>query len=251
MVTSWRSAMNSLPQNPAPVFATTRWTVVLQAGRNESPEAGSALAELCRVYWYPLYAYVRRLGHDVHNAQDLTQGFFERLLQKNYLELADPRRGKFRWFLLTAFKCFLANEWDRSRTLKRGGGREIIPLDALTAEQRYALEPADTLTADQLYDRRWALDLLARVREQLRAEYAGKAGRFEEIERYLPGGEAPPGYADTAAKLALSEEAVRQDVHRLRKRYGELLRAEIASTVAQPDEVDEEIGYLIDIIFRR
>lgn len=251
MVTSRRSAMNSLPQNPAPVFATTRWTVVLQAGRNESPEAGSALAELCRVYWYPLYAYVRRLGHDVHNAQDLTQGFFERLLQKNYLELADPRRGKFRWFLLTAFKCFLANEWDRSRTLKRGGGREIIPLDALTAEQRYALEPADTLTADQLYDRRWALDLLARVREQLRAEYVGKAGRFEEIERYLPGGEAPPGYADTAAKLALSEEAVRQDVHRLRKRYGELLRAEIASTVAQPDEVDEEIGYLIDIIFRR
>lgn len=243
--------MNSLPYNAAPVFATTHWTVVLQAGRNDSPEAGSALAELCRVYWYPLYAYVRRLGHDVHNAQDLTQGFFERLLEKNYLELADPRRGKFRWFLLTAFKCFLANEWDRGRTLKRGGGKEIIPLDALTAEQRYALEPADTLTADQLYDRRWALDLLARVRKQLRDRYAGKSDRFERLEQYLPGGDPPPEYAETAAALKLSEDAVRQEAHRLRKRYGELLRAEIASTVAQPDEIDEEIGYLIDVIFRR
>jgi len=240
-----------MPNNPAPVFATTHWSVVLLAGRNDSPEADGALAELCRVYWYPLYAYVRRLGHDVHTAQDLTQGFFERLLEKNYLELADPCRGKFRWFLLTAFKCFLANEWDRARTLKRGGGKASIALDALTAEQRYSLEPADTLAADQLYDRRWALELLARVREQLRAEYAAKPDRFERIEKYLPGGESSPAYAETATALGMSEDAVRQDVHRLRKRYGELLRVEIASTVVHPDEVDEEIGYLIDVIFRR
>ena len=231
--------------NAAPVFATTHWTVVLKAGHQGSPEASRALAELCRAYWYPLYAYARRIGQDVHSAEDLTQGFFERLLEKNYLELADPQRGKFRWFLLTAFKCFLANEFDRSQALKRGGGHAHVFLDALEAEQRYALEPTDNVSADQLYDRRWALELIARVQSKLRSEYtvAGKAERFERIEKYLPGGDAPPGYADTAAALGLSEDAVRQEVHRLRKRYGELLRNEIALTVAHPNEVDEEIGY--------
>jgi RNA polymerase sigma-70 factor (ECF subfamily) len=245
--------MNPLRPDAVPVFATTHWTVVLQAGRHESPEASRALAELCRAYWYPLYAYARRAGQDVHSAEDLTQGFFERLLEKNYLELADPQRGKFRWFLLTAFKCFLANEFDRARALKRGGGQAHVFLDALEAEQRYALEPADTVSADQLYDRRWALELLARVQKQLRDEYAAtkKMDRFDRIEKFLPGGDAPPGYAETAAALGLSEDAVRQEVHRLRKRYGELLRGEIAATVAHPDEVDEEIGHLIDVVFRR
>jgi DNA-directed RNA polymerase specialized sigma24 family protein len=245
--------MNPMRPDAAPVFATTHWTVVLQAGRHESPEASRALAELCRAYWYPLYAYARRVGQDVHSAEDLTQGFFERLLEKNYLEMADPQRGKFRWFLLTAFKCFLANEFDRAQALKRGGGQPNVFLDALEAEQRYALEPTDSVSADQLYDRRWALELLARVQKQLREEYtaAKKADRFDRIEKFLPGGEAPPGYTETAAALGLSEDAVRQEVHRLRKRYGELLRGEIAATVAHPDEVDEEIGYLIDVVFRR
>lgn len=239
--------------DPVPVFATTHWTVVLKAGQHESPEASRALAELCRAYWYPLYAYARRVGQDVHSAEDLTQGFFERLLEKNYLGLADPQRGKFRWFLLTAFKCFLANEFDRARALKRGGGHVHVFLDALDAEQRYALEPTDSLSADQLYDRRWALELLARVQKQLRNEYAAarKADRFDRVEKYLPGGQASPDYTETAAALNISEDAVRQEVHRLRKRYGELLRAEISATVAHPEEVDEEVGYLIDVIFRR
>jgi RNA polymerase sigma-70 factor (ECF subfamily) len=245
-------AMNSLRPDAVPVFATTHWTVVLKAGRHQSPEASRALAELCRAYWYPLYAYARRVGHDVHSAEDLTQGFFERLLEKNYLELADPQRGKFRWFLLTAFKCFLANEFDRSRALKRGGSHPHVFLDALEAEQRYALEPTDTVSADQLYDRRWALELIARVQKRLRDEYtvAKKADRFDRIEKYLPGGEAPPNYGETATALGLSEDAVRQEVHRLRKRYGELLRGEIAATVAHPEEVDEEVNYLIDVICR-
>lgn len=245
--------MNPQAPDAAPVFATTHWTVVLQAGRHDSPEASRALAELCRAYWYPLYAYARRVGQDVPSAEDLTQGFFERLLEKNYLELADPRRGKFRWFLLTAFKCFMANEFDRAQTLKRGGGQGLVFLDALEAEPRYALEPVDTVSADQLYDRRWALELLARVRKQLQEEYAaaGKAGRFEEIAKYLPGGDPPPNYQQTAVALGMSEDALRQEVHRLRKRYGDVLRREIAATVVHPDEVDEEIGYLIDVVFRR
>ena len=137
-----------------PIFATTRWTVVLNAGKLDSPETVQALAELCRVYWYPLYAYVRRQGFDVHTAQDLTQEFFAKLVEKNYLGLADRQRGRFRWFLLTAFKCFLANEWDRASAQKRGGGAQPLSLDEMSAEERYRVEPADLASADLLYDRR-------------------------------------------------------------------------------------------------
>lgn len=235
------------------VFATTRWSIILQAGRSGSLEADLALAELCRVYWYPLYAYARRLGHDVHAAQDLTQDFFYKLLEKNYVGQADRRRGKFRWFLLTAFKCFLANEWDRIRAQKRGGGQEAIALDALTAEQRYSLEPVDKFSADQLYERRWALEQLDSVRAQLREEYleAGKAERFELLAEFLPGGKTGATYAEIGPKLGLTENAVKQEVHRMKRRYGELLRAQIGHTVAHPDEVDEEIRYLIDVVCRR
>lgn len=236
-----------------PVFATTHWSAVIRAGRNDSPAAREAMAELCRVYWYPLYAYARRLGHDTHTAQDLTQEFFGRLLEKDYLGVADRRRGKFRWFLLTAFKCFLANEWDRARAQKRGGGQRPLSLDELDAEQRYRLEPVNPVSADLLFDKRWALMLLERVRGILRAEYeaAGKSRRFELLENCLPGERTSLGYADAGRELGLSEGAVKVEVHRMKKRFGELLRAEIVQTVADAGDVDEEIRYLIDVVCRQ
>jgi RNA polymerase sigma-70 factor (ECF subfamily) len=234
-----------------PVFATTRWSVVLNAGRPDSPEASRALAELCRVYWYPLYAYVRRQGFDVPTAQDLTQDFFAKLLEKNYVGIADRKRGKFRWFLLTAFKCFLANEWDRARAQKRGGGAKALSFDEMTAEERYRHEPADALTADQIYDRRWALDLLDRARQRLRQEFtaAGKAERLAHLEPFLSG-TPTADYAQAAARLGLNEAAIRQEAHRFKRRFGELLREEVAQTVAQPDEVADELRYLIDVVCR-
>lgn len=242
-----------LPESAEPIFATTHWSVVLQAGRNDSPQASEALEQLCRQYWYPLYAFVRRYGHDIHTAQDLTQEFFRKVLERNYLGIADRRRGKFRWFLLAAFKGFLANEWDRVRAQKRGGGQQPIALDGLTAEQRYRLEPADEVSADRIYDRRWALTLLESVRDKLREEYAtaGKSARFELFEAYLPGEKPSCSYAEAGRQLGLSEGAVKVEVHRMKKRYGELLRAEVAMTVANPEEVEEEIRYLIDVLAGR
>lgn len=245
--------MKTTPQAAGgPVFATTRWSLVLNAALENSPEADHALAELCRVYWYPLYAYVRRFGRDPHTSQDLTQEFFARLLQKNYIGTADRKRGKFRWFLLTAFKCFLANEWDRERALKRGGAQTVLSLDSMSAEERYLLEPEESLTADQLYDRRWALDLLERARARLRADHTSteKARRLELLEQYLPG-EAPRlSQAEAATQLGMTENAVKQEVHRLKKRFGEVLRQEISQTVAHPDEVEEELRYLVDVLCR-
>ena len=235
-----------------PVFATTHWSVVLHAGRPDSPEAARALAELCRVYWYPLYAYVRRQGFDVPTAQDLTQDFFAKLLEKNYVGIADRKRGKFRWFLLTAFKCFLANEWDRARAQKRGGGAKPLSLDEMTAEDRYRHEPVDTLTADQIYDRRWALDLLEGARRRLRQEYeaAGKSERLAHLEPMLFSSAVPTDYAQAALQLGASEAAIRQEAHRFKKRFGQLLRDEVTQTVAHPDEVTEELHYLIDVVCR-
>ena len=235
-----------------PVFATTRWSVVIEAGRSDSSEGAHALAELCRVYWYPLYAYVRRQGFDVPTAQDLTQDFFAKLLEKNYVGIADRKRGKFRWFLLTAFKCFLANEWDRAHAQKRGGGARPLSLDEMTAEERYGHEPADTLTADQIYDRRWALELLDRVRRCLREEYeaAGKAERLAFLEPALSGATPGTDYAQAAHQLGASEAALRQEAHRFKRRFGQLLREEVTRTVAQPNEVAEELRYLIDVVCR-
>jgi RNA polymerase sigma-70 factor (ECF subfamily) len=189
----------------------------------------------------------------VHTAQDLTQEFFGKLLEKNYLGIADRRRGKFRWFLLAAFKGFLANEWDRTRAQKRGSGQQPIALDALTAEQRYRLEPADEMTADRIYDRRWALTLLETVRARLKEDCAdgGKARHFELLECYLPGEEPARTYAEAGQELGLSEGAVKVEVHRMKKRYGELLRQEVAKTVAHAGEVEEEIRYLIDVLAGR
>ena len=159
-----------MSDGPLQSFATTRWTMVIHAADDHSPQAAAALASVCHGYWYPLYAYVRRQGFDAHTAHDLTQGFFAKLIEKNYLSAADRQRGRFRWFLITAFKCFLANEHDRAHAMKRGGGEPPLSLDGITAEERYAAEPADALNADLIYDRRWALDLLTRARTRLREE---------------------------------------------------------------------------------
>lgn len=235
------------------VFATTHWSVVLEAADTDSPRAAAALEELCRAYWFPLYAYARRLGRDVPAAEDLTQEFFARLLQKDYLRVADRRRGRFRWFLLTAFKCFLANEWDRQTALKRGGGQRPVPLDALTAEQRYQLEPADRHTADLLFERKWAMTLLETARARLRAEYetGGKGERFRLLEASLPGERTERTYAELGVELGLSEGAVKTEVHRMKRRYAELMREEVARTVADATEVDLELRHLIDVLGRR
>jgi DNA-directed RNA polymerase specialized sigma24 family protein len=236
-----------------PVFVTTHWSVVLRAAHPDAPEALAALTELCRSYWFPLYAYARRQGCDVHNAQDLTQGFFGKLLEKNYLGVANRRRGRFRWFLLTAFKCFLANEWDRTQAQKRGGGQQVISFDGMSAEERYSSEPQDSASADLLYDRRWATDLLDGARARLRAEYGGadRAERFKLLEAYLPGGHTTMSQAEVGAALGLTEGTVKQEVFKIRRRFGELLREAVAQTVAHPDEVDDEISYLIDVVCRR
>jgi DNA-directed RNA polymerase specialized sigma24 family protein len=235
------------------VFATTRWTIVLRAAQEDSPEALAALTEVCRGYWYPLYAYVRRQGFDPHTAQDLTQEFFAKLIEKNYLAGADRQRGRFRWFLITAFKCFLANEFDRVRAKKRGGGERPLSLDQMTAEERYAHEPVDTMNADLIYDRRWALDLLARARTRLKEEYeqGDKGRRFELLSQFLPGEQPSANQATLGEQLGLSENAVKQEVHRMRKRMGELIRSEVEQTVSHPNDVEDELRHLVDIACRR
>jgi len=220
--------------------------MVLAAGQTTSPQAGRALEELCRTYWYPLYAYVRRRGYDVHEAEDLTQEFFARLLIKNYLADVDREQGKFRSFLLASLKHFLANEWDRRRTAKRGGGQPVLSLDVQTAETRYKSEPTDDLTAEKLLERRWAVALLETVLDRLQAEFAaeGKSQQFDQLKVFLTEGKGSTSYASIGAKLGTTEGAVKVAVHRMRRRYRELLREEISHTVATPAEIDEEIRHL-------
>ncbi len=241
---------NSEPQAQGDVFATTHWSVVLAAGDASSPEAQSALERLCRAYWYPLYAHVRRHGYSPEDAQDLTQEFFARLLTKHWLSTADRNRGRFRTFLLGAFSHFLANEWHRARCEKRGGGREQVSWDQAMAENRYLAEPADELTPEKIYQKRWAATLLEKVLSQLRAEHvaAGKDAFFEVAKDFLWGEKNTVPQAELAAEFGLSEGALRVAVHRLRRRYRELLRAEIAQTVASPDQVDEELRELLAVL---
>ncbi len=227
-------------------FATTHWSMVLAAGKGESPDADAALATLCQRYWYPLYAFVRRLGHQPADAQDLTQEFFARLLEKQYLRAADPERGRFRSFLLSAVKHFLSKERDRAKARKRGGGRKVLPLDFEAGESRYSLEPAHEITAEKVYERRWALTLLDQVFARLREEFdrASKRNEFDRLKVYLTGEATALGYRDVAAELGMTEGAVKVAVHRLRRRYRELVREEIAHTVAGPEDVDEELRRL-------
>ncbi len=229
-------------------FVTTRWSQVAAAGRpTDSTHTRAALEQLCQTYWYPIYAFVRRAGNAPHDAQDLTQEFFARLLERNALGAADRERGRFRSFLLATLKNFLRDEWDKLRAQKRGGGQAVISLDAGDAESRYALEPVDTLTADRIFERRWAMLLLDRAVERLRAEHeeAGKLGQFEVLKATLTGARESQPYSELAASLGLSEGAVKVAVHRLRQRYREVIRAEIAETVASEAELEEELRHII------
>jgi RNA polymerase sigma factor (sigma-70 family) len=238
------------PRTDPAVFTTTHWSVVLAAGHSSVPGAQEALQTLCRTYWYPLYVYVRRQGNSPEDAQDLTQEFFARLLEKKYVRLADPDRGKFRAFLLKSLKHFLVNEWEKARTQKRGGGQCIIPLDAEIAEGRYAAEPAQALTLDQVYEKRWALTLIEAAIAELQESYEAtdRLPIFETLKPFIWGERTPLPYAEAARQLDLTEGAVKVAVHRFRSRYREILRAEIAKTVATPREVDEELQHLIEVL---
>jgi RNA polymerase sigma factor (sigma-70 family) len=235
-----------------PVFATTHWTVVLAAGRRDTTRARAALEKLCRTYWYPLYAYVRRRGHSAHDAQDLTQAFFARLLERHWVGDADQELGRFRTFLLTAMSRFLANEWDKQSAQKRGGHMIHVPVQLDTAETRYGHEPADNSTPEQCYERRWALTLLDTVLQRLRAEYdrEGKKDLFAALGDTLVGSRESQPYASLAKQLNMNEGAVKVAVHRLRKRYRQLLREEIAQTAASPEDVDEELRHLFAVLSR-
>jgi RNA polymerase sigma factor (sigma-70 family) len=235
------------PSHSPQRFATTHWSMVAQAARRSSPEAEQALARLCEMYWYPLYAYVRRRGYRVEEAQDLTQDFFARLLEKDHLEHADRQRGKFRTFLLSSLQHYLANEWRKAGAQKRGGGRAILSLDFASGEDRYRLEPADTWTPERIFERRWALTLMERALDRLRDEYdaAGKRELYEALKPQL-GGEGPAvSYAEAGARLGMSEGAVKTAAHRLRRRCRELLQAEAAETLADPEDAQSELRELL------
>jgi RNA polymerase sigma-70 factor (ECF subfamily) len=224
--------------------------VVLTAGRPDTTRAPAALEKLCRTYWYPLYAYVRRRGQSAVDAQDLTQAFFARLLERNWVGDADRERGRFRTFLLTAMSRFLADEWDKVRAQKRGGGQAHVPLQLDAAETRYGLEPADESTPEQSYERRWALTLLETVLHRLREEYAqaGRGELFAQLNPCLTGDRDSLPYAELGARLGMNEGAVKVAVHRLRKRYRELLRAEIAQTMTETENVDDELRHLFSVL---
>jgi RNA polymerase sigma-70 factor (ECF subfamily) len=223
--------------------------MVVLAGRNDSPQSAAALEKLCRTYWPAIYAFVRRKGQDEHTAKDLTQAFFARVLEKNYVGAADAQRGKFRTFLLTSLTYFLANEWDKTQRLKRGGGCAFVSLDEDMVEERYQLASADG-TPEMAFDRQWAETTLNTVLAQLRAEFArdGSAQRFEAMKGFLVMGQGTTSYAEIAAQLGLSEVSVRVAVSRMRQRFRDLMREEIANGVCRPEEVDEEIRYLFEAL---
>ena len=231
-------------------FATTRWSIVLAAGRPADRDAQEALSQLCELYWYPLYAYVRRRVEDLDDAQDLTQGFFAHLLEKGAVAQADRTRGRFRAFLLTAVKNFLANQRQREQAQKRGGQRLMLSLDLDAGESKFQLEPAHELTPEKLFERRWVTTLLDRVLDRLRAELAdaGKAEHFERLKEGLTGDSESTDYKQAATALGMTPAAAKQAAYRLRKRYRQLFREEVARTVADESEVDEEIGRLLELL---
>jgi RNA polymerase sigma-70 factor (ECF subfamily) len=223
---------------------------VLAAGHSSVPGAHAALEKLCCTYWFPLYAFARRQGNSPEDAQDLTQGFFSRLLEKNYLATVHPDRGKFRTFLLKSLKNFLVNEWKHANRLKRGGGAEFLSIDTNEAEERYAAEVPDKFNPDAEYEARWAVTLIEQVLTTLRREFdaADKGRLFEELKGFIWGDKTIASYSEIAGHLGLSEGAVKVAVHRLRQRFRELLRAEVAHTVARPEEIDVELRHLISVL---
>ena len=246
---------SSIVPRRSPRFATTRWSLVLQAKDRPSPDASEALADLCRAYWYPIYAMIRRRSRDGHEAQDLTQEFFARLLEKDFLDDADPARGRFRAFLLAAVKHFLSNEWDKEHAAKRGGGHRIQSLDVQSfdwdsGESRFLTEPSHELTSDRLFERQWAIALLDRVLKRLRDDYLklNKMTEFDALTPFLSRDRDGANYGEAAQRLNSSESTVRVAAHRLRKRYRELLREEIAHTVSTAEEVEDELQYLFVVL---
>jgi RNA polymerase sigma-70 factor (ECF subfamily) len=237
-------------------FTTTHWSVVLHAQDNSSPVAAEALEKLCGTYWYPLYAYARRQGADEESAKDLTQGFFARLLENRSLAQVQRQKGKFRSFMLASLQHFMSDERDKARALKRGGGQTLIALDDATGEERYRLEPADELDAAKLFERRWALALIEQARNRLEVEHLARdkgsleerRKNYERLKPFLDGDRSAAPYGEVAAALGLSESAFKALVFRLRQRYRELVREEVAHTVESPDEIDAEIRYLIGVI---
>ena len=234
----------------APLFLTTRWSVVLAARDPAGPDAAWALETLCRTYWYPLYAFVRGSGYAAHDAQDLTQSFFAVLLAKDYLRVVTPEKGRFRTFLRMAMKRFLVNEWERQRSQKRGGGQVLVPLDTELAEQRFQAERPGPLGPDAIYDRRWALTLLDESLTRLAQEYAsaGRAGEFALLKPHLTADRGQIPYAAIAAEGQTTEGAARVAIHRLRKRFREVFHAVIADTVAAPEEVDAEVRHVLEVL---
>ncbi len=238
--------MHALPGSSR--FPTTRWTLVVAASAPDQNEARSALVSLCEGYWYPLYAYLRRRGYPTDQAQDLTQEFFMRVLEGRYLDRADPEKGRFRSFLLTSLKFFVADEGDRHRAFKRGGGA-VLPLEFSSGEERYQREPAHDETPERIFERRWALSVLDRVVERLRDEFVqhGRPEHFERLKVFLLGHSDAP-YAALAREMNTSEGALKVAIHRLRKRYRELFRQEIADTVADPADVESELRFLAAVL---
>jgi len=244
--------MDRLPGTASPEpggesFKTTHWSVVLSSGNASENVARQALEHLCRTYWPPLYAYVRRQGHSPEDAQDLTQGFFERFIERGYFALADPERGRFRTFLLTSLQRFMVEEWRKTSRQKRGGGQVLMTLPTTGAEEAYAAALHDDLSPDRLYDRRWAEVLLNRVMVCLAEDYAssGRAAMYKELQRSLWGGRAEVSYAELGAQLGMTEGAIKVAVHRLRHRFRDLLREEVADTVRTPEQVEEEMQHLL------
>ena len=233
-------------------FANTRWSIVLSAVDPQSPQFTSALETLCKTYWYPLYAFIRRSGYSSEDAEDLTQEFFARLLEHQWIARVDRLKGRFRSFLLMALKRFLAKEWDKSKTLKRGGNLQFVQLQLDSAESRYNGESANTDTPDQIFEKQWALALLERVLNQLRDHYVlnGKGDLFRVLEPCLIGSGSNQPYASLATELGMTEGALKVAVSRLRERYRVLLRKEIAHTVASPTEIDEELRHLFRVLAR-
>jgi RNA polymerase sigma factor (sigma-70 family) len=234
----------------AGLFLTTRWSVVLRAGKPDEADAEKALSQLCRDYWRPLYHFARRSGFSQEDAEDLTQGFIAGLLETRSIGRADPARGRFRSFLLGSFGHYIANHRRGEQAQKRGGGTALIQINAAEAEAALAMSAVDTLTPERLYERSWALALMEKVMERLRSEFAaaGRDALFAALHPFLSGAAGRPGYAKIGAALGLSESAVTVTVHRMRKRYGALLREEIAATVADETEVDDELRYLMQVV---
>jgi len=237
------------PGPPGGEFLTTRWSVVLSAGHSGSEAGRASLEMLCSSYWYPLYTYVRRRGHDAEEARDLTQGFFTRLLEKKDIQDADPERGRFRAFLLTALKHYLANEWDRSQALKRGGDRVHVSIDMEGADERFGLSTLREESPERSFERAWALALLERVLDSLRQDYdaRGKSETFTALKGFLTT-EGAESQAAIAERLGTTEGAVKVAVHRLRGRYREAVRDEIASTLADPADIDAELATLFEAL---